>query len=285
MTSPPPLSQSHEGARLHYNRDGEDRFYHRGWAGDDLYIGIGWFESDADSVYEACRRLVEKMAERLPHRGPGTRMLELGSGYGAAARYVARERGFQVDCLNLSDKQNQQNQQRNDDQGLSEHIRITPGYFENLSFAGDANYDVVWSQDAIIHSPNKPQVFAEVNRVLKPGGDLVLVDVLQSAEGGRDDFVQFIVNYFHLESLGSFDLYRQLAAEHGWQEIEVLDVTDQLVAHYQRLQHQLAQRYGELLDEFSAENLDGRKDRLQQWLMAGQEGNLEWGLFHFRKSS
>lgn len=283
MTTQPQLSQSHEGARIHYNKAEEDRFYHRVWAGDDVYVGVGWFEHATDSVYDACRRLVERMADRVAHHGSGSRVLDLGAGYGAAARYLAGERDYQVDCLNLSDDQNTQNQARNQVRGLADQISITQGYFEDLSFADDATYDIVWSQDAIIHSPNKPQVFAEVNRVLKPGGDFIFVDVLQSADGANDSFVQFIVNYFHLESLGSFNLYRQYADQHGWREIEVLDLTDQLVTHYQRLQQQLTERYDELQDEFSAENLDGRKDRLQQWLLAGKDGNLEWGLFHFRK--
>ncbi len=75
----------------HYESQDADRFYLRVWAGEDIYIGIGLYESARDTIYDACRRTVAKMAAMLPQRGSGTHGLELGSGYGATARYLAKD--------------------------------------------------------------------------------------------------------------------------------------------------------------------------------------------------
>ena len=90
----------------HYESQDADQFYLRVWAGEDIYIGIGLYETAEDTVYDACRRTVAEMAAMLPQCGPGTRGVELGSGYGASARYLAEERAFHIDCLNLSTVQN-----------------------------------------------------------------------------------------------------------------------------------------------------------------------------------
>ena len=53
----------------------------------------------------ASRRTVETMAGLIDGLGPDTRVVDLGSGYGGAARYLAGTYGCKVTCLNLSGTQ------------------------------------------------------------------------------------------------------------------------------------------------------------------------------------
>ncbi len=39
---------------------------------------------------------------------------------------------------------------------------------------------MVWSQDALLHSGDRGRVLQEVARVLKPGGEFVFSDLMQS---------------------------------------------------------------------------------------------------------
>ena len=187
-------------AQEHYESEDADQFYLRVWAGEDIHIGIGLYETAGDTVYDACRRSVAKMAAMLPHRGPGTRGVELGSGYGASARYLAEERAFHIDCLNLSPVQNKRNRQINQARRLEDRIRVVVGSFEDIPFDA-ASYEVVWSQDAFLHSANRGRVLEEVNRVLKPGGDLVFTDLVQH-EDCPAGVLEPVLARFHLDSLG-----------------------------------------------------------------------------------
>jgi SAM-dependent methyltransferase len=65
--------------------------------------------------------------------------------------------------------------------GLADRLsygRIDPG---PLPFA-EASYDVVFSKDAFLHVADKPALFAEIGRVLRPGGWLIASDWMASED-------------------------------------------------------------------------------------------------------
>jgi len=65
--------------------------------------------------------------------------------------------------------------------GLSDIVDVREGLYESLPVA-DGSVDVVISNGVVNLSPDKRKVFAEIVRVLKPGGQLFLADVIVQRE-------------------------------------------------------------------------------------------------------
>ena len=210
-----------------------------------------------------------------------TRVLDVGAGYGGAARFLAATYGCHITCLNLSEKENNRNRQKNKEQGLEHLIEVIDGNFESLPFE-DESFDVVWSEDAILHSGEKARVISEVSRVLKKGGHFVFTDPMQS-DDCPDGVLDAILTRINLDSLGSVKLYRQLAAENGLKEINVIDLAKYLPMHYDRVYRELEGRYEEMNKIVSREYLDNMLAGLKRWVDGGNKGYLNWALLHFQK--
>ena len=161
-------------------------------------------------------------------------------------------------------------------------IDVVDGDFTNLPY-DDATFDVVWSQDAILHSGDRARVVAEAARVLKRGGQLVFTDPMQ-ADNAPADQLQPIYDRIHLDSLGSPGFYREEAKKLGMEEVEFEEHTDQLTTHYSRVLQELTAREDEVRKAgVSQDYIDRMKKGLQHWVDGGQKGYLAWGIFHFRK--
>ena len=171
-----PYSEAVEAVRSYYNSDDARRVYETAYGDEHLHLGI--YENDDDTIDEAGQRTMERMASMVRQLGPSTRVLDIGSGHGGSARYLFHHYGCHVACLNLSDVQNARNRAFNASGKCSLAINVVDGSFEDIPVT-DESFDLVWSQDAILHSNRRWKVFAEVGRVLAKGGQFIFTDPMQ----------------------------------------------------------------------------------------------------------
>lgn len=266
-----------ETARTYYNSDDADTFYRTIWGGEDIHVGL-YREPDED-IAAASRRTVEQMAALVGVRAD-EQVLDLGSGYGGAARHLARTHGAEVSCLNLSEVENERNRAMTREQGLDERISVTDGAFESLPFDDD-RFDVVWSQDAFLHSADRSQVIEEATRVLRPGGRIVFTDPM-AADGADGDALAPILARIQLETMATPGFYRDTLAAAGATAIAFEDHAEQLPVHYGRVLDELTERESELDGMVSPDYITRMKTGLQHWVDGGRAGNLAWGIFHAR---
>ena len=265
-------------ARDYYNSDDAETFYSTIWGGEDIHIGL--YDENEDTIAAASRRSFESVARRLEPLDASSRVLDMGSGYGGAARYLTRTYGCHVVGLNLSAVENERARRLNQEQGVADRIDIVDGSFEAVD-AADETFDAVCSQDAFLHSGERPRVVTEAARVLKPGGVFAFTDIMQ-ADDCPDGVLDPILARIHLSSLASPASYR--AAAQGLDEAAAFtDLTPQLVTHYRRVLVETEQGEAALRGKISDDYLRHMKTGLAHWVEGGEQGYLVWGLFTFSK--
>ncbi|MEX0950650.1 MAG: methyltransferase domain-containing protein [Gammaproteobacteria bacterium] len=267
-------------ARDYYNSDDADNFYFHVWGGEDIHVGL--YQSEQEPIRDASRRTVAHMVKKLSALDKNAKVLDVGAGYGGSMRYLAKTVGCHCVALNLSEVENERNREMNREQGLDKLIDVVDASFEKLDYP-DNSFDVVWSQDAILHSDHREKVIAEVARVLKPGGEFIMTDPMQ-ADDCPAGVLQPILDRIHLSSLGSPGFYIETAKKNGLEDLGYEDHAHQLPRHYGRVLQTLNELQGELKGKVSDDYIERMKKGLQHWIDGGNSGHLAWGIFHFRKA-
>jgi len=265
-------------ARDYYDSAEADGFYSAIWGGEDIHIGI--YDTTAD-IRAASRCTVDHMLSKLGDIS-GKRVIDLGSGYGGAARVLAKQHGAHVTCLNLSTVENERNRTLTEAAGLSDQIEVIDGSFDDMPLSNES-FDIAWSQDAILHAPDRGAVLDEVARVLAPGGSFVFHDPMQADGLADTGALQPIYDRIHLPDLASIGFYRDSLTARGFTEIETEVLTAQLGTHYGRVREELLARQEELglPGQFVAKMAEG----LNYWVDGAANGSLRWAIMHYRKDS
>jgi SAM-dependent methyltransferase len=271
-------SEAVERAEAYYDSGEADAFYQTVWGGQDIHIGL--YRDDVEPIADASRRTVETMANRLNKADGTTRVLDLGAGYGGSSRYLADQFGCHATCLNLSETQNALNRTLTADAGLTDRVRVVYGDFENIPEPDDS-FDIVWSQDAILHSGNRARVLDEVRRVLVPGGQFIFTDPMQS-DDCPEGVLQPILDRIQLSTLASIGFYRAELGARGFEETGTEPLTDQLRMHYSRVGQALKDHYDEAVKLSGQTYVDNMIKGLQHWVDGADRGYLAWGIMDYR---
>lgn len=102
-------------------------------------------------------------------------VLDAGSGIGGTARLLAAEHGCQVTAIDLTDEYCDTARWLNGLVNLHDRIDVIEGDVTDLPLP-DAGFDLVVSQHVQMNIADKPRLYSEARRVLRPGGRLALWD-------------------------------------------------------------------------------------------------------------
>jgi len=139
-------------------------FYEVGW-GQSFHFAERW---PGESFHASIARHEYFLALKLGLQ-PTDTVLDCGCGIGGPLRNIARFSGSDVTGVTLNQYQVDRGNALCREAGLQDSSRLVQADFHKLPFP-DNHFDHCYSIEACCHSPDRKDVYAEVLRVLKPGG-------------------------------------------------------------------------------------------------------------------
>jgi SAM-dependent methyltransferase len=157
----------------------------------------------------------------------GCTVLDIGCGLGAVDELLVRTHGARsVVGVDIDPQLVERMQARMARAGLGDRIlgRCVEGGplpFETASF------DVVFSKDSLVQIPDKAAIFAEILRVLRPGGRFIASDWLR---GGSGDYSAEMMEFFRLEgiayNMASLEQSATALRAAGFRDVQIRDRHD-----------------------------------------------------------
>jgi SAM-dependent methyltransferase len=159
-----------------------------------------------DEFHGGQRPATVRLAELVGFSG-SERVLDVGSGLGGPSRYIAWRYGCRVSGVDLTAEFCRVAEMLTRLTRLVGRVDYRQGNALDLPFA-DMSFDVVWSQNAAMNIADRDRLYAEMHRVLRPGGKLALQEVARGPGGDPHYPVQWA-----REPSTSFLLTQQAARE------------------------------------------------------------------------
>lgn len=160
----------------------------------------------------------------------GLKILDIGSGLGAPAFYLARHHQVEITGIDPHAKMVEKAKQSLKKISNSLKGRITFSITESpsdLKQFSDQSFDLVFSKESILHVPSesKEAFFREMYRVLKKGGKLVIKDWMHSSPHyslNTKKMMEMDGIAFNLQTAVE---YQDLIKKVGFKKVQFVDVT------------------------------------------------------------
>ena len=187
----------------------------------------GYYETGEEAADEAVEAMVKQVAS-VVDIDESDRVLNLGSGVGDDAIWVARTTGASVVGVNVHDRQLELAREFALEAGVDDRVSFRYDDFHELETVEADSFDVVWGLEALCHSADDARVVREAARVLDDDGRLVFADLfcrrsqVTDAEASRLEklYDAWDVRYDPVDELEA------ALEDQGFRDVGVREVTD-----------------------------------------------------------
>ena len=160
-----------------------------------MSYSCAYFESPEDSLEEASRAKIDRLCRKL-RLGPGDRLVEVGSGWGALAVHAAENFGAHVTTTTVSEEQHEYVRRLVRERRLTDRIEVLDRDYREL----EGRFDKLVSVEMVeaLDWRRYRQYFATCSRLLADDGLMALQAIVVSDQAFerskyRDDFIRRVV--------------------------------------------------------------------------------------------
>lgn len=190
--------------------------------GESIHLGY-WPDPQMNlTMPEAQEQFTDLMIRKVEIQ-PGQRMLDVGCGTGMPAIRLTQATGGTVLGITINQMQVERANDRARQQGVDDRVRFEYANMMELPYA-DATFDAAWAFESLFHAPDRIQALREIARVVRPGGRIVLADVIEAVPMTEEQKYTFLTA-FAANTLTPLEAYYQDLQTVGFTNVDCLDVT------------------------------------------------------------
>ena len=176
----------------------------------------------ADEFHTGGVQATDMLLAHLDAPPASARVLDIGSGLGGPARDIATRYGAFVDGVDLTPEFVETATALSTRTGLGERTRFRVGSALALPFE-DASFDLALLMHVGMNVEDKPALFREARRVLRPGATFAVFDVMRGANGEPLAFPLPWAGEPGTSFVAAPDAYRNAAAAAGFALVSETD--------------------------------------------------------------
>ncbi|CAM3702403.1 methyltransferase domain-containing protein [Parendozoicomonas haliclonae] len=206
---------------------------------------------------------------------PGDRVLDVGSGMGGSAFYMAREYGAIVEGVDLSRNMVTSARNKAEQRNLSVSFNILD--VTDADFPANS-FDVIYSRDVIMHIEDKAALYKKLFKWLKPGGQLLVSDYCTGDGSWTDEFRDYVAaRHYHLLTVEDYETMLQNV---GFTQVRAENRTDIFEQSLTKELARIQDNKGEFLSLFTSKDYEDLTQGWQIKLERNRNGLQHWGVFH-----
>lgn len=143
------------------------------------------------------------------------KILDAGCGVGGSAIFLAKKYGCEVKGITLSERQVATATAFSQKRNVPQLATFEPMDYTQTRFPDD-HFDVVWAIESMQTATDKTLFFKEMQRVLKPGGRLLMADVFKRGNWAIDTtpVMQTMLNGWAMSDILSIEELAELGKKH-----------------------------------------------------------------------
>jgi len=211
---------------------------------------------------------------------PGMKVLDIGSGAGGSAFYMARHYGVDVQGVDLSTNMNaislEYRKQMEPEVKHRCHFYIEDA--DKMEFPENF-FDIVYSRDTIMHFKDKERekLYKNLLKTLKPGGKLMVSDYCRGEKPSPQVFIDYEAQRGY--NLWTVKAYGQMLERTGFKQVAAIDKTNLMVNIMRMELKKFYEIKADFVKKFSMKDFTDIEEGWKEKLIWCPGGLMAWGLF------